>query len=71
MVKFVYFLILILLLSNGCVKPTNSIEECETKAPEERDDCYYTFAITENDVGRCTQIIDDAKRNNCINSFSD
>jgi len=67
---FLAFVIVILL--SACLgKPTNTLEECESKESiEQRDSCYATFALDRNDLSFCTQIIDAETRNNCINSIS-
>ncbi|MCR4334986.1 MAG: hypothetical protein NUV57_00425 [archaeon] len=66
------FVVLVLLLVfSGCFsKPTNTIQECEDKELEQRDLCYSAFALNENDLSFCTQIISDEIRNNCINLVS-
>ncbi|HZX34437.1 MAG TPA: hypothetical protein VFF09_03590 [archaeon] len=60
-----------LLSVSGCfAKPTNSVAECENQGSAGlRDSCYFQHALSENDLGRCTQIIDANTRNGCINSF--
>lgn len=59
-----------LFLISGCLsKPTNTIEECEQKTLDKRDDCYVGFALSKNELSYCTEIIDAVKKNNCINSF--
>tara|TARA_Y100000310_G_scaffold343077_2_gene449063 strand:- start:13285 stop:13497 length:213 start_codon:yes stop_codon:yes gene_type:complete len=69
--KIFFILVLLVIVFSGCFsKPTNTIQECEDKQTEQRDLCYSSSALNENDLSFCTQIITDEIRNNCINSIS-